>query len=601
MLPKRNELPREQTWSIETIFESRDAWERAFSAAADRIVGLGQYRDRLTESAETLLNGLKLRDEVLAEVWKLGLYASMKVAEDATNAESLALNDRADGLWAQSAAAAAYYEPEILALDPETLDGYLNQTEGLREYRHYLDMLQRRRDHVRSAEVEEVLAQAGEPMAAFYAVQTALSDADLKLGTIQDEDGNDVQLGQANYGVYLHHPNREIRRAAWETSSDAYLSMKNTFAANYAGAVKRDVFLARAHRYESSLEAALSPNAIPLEVFHNLIDTVWKNLPTWQRYFKARAKLLGIDKAHAWDISESPIQPAGAPPQRAISYEQGVEIIAQSLAPLGDEYVGFVRQGINDRWVDWGVNAGKVGGAFSTGMPGQHPYILMSWHDDLGSVSTLTHELGHSLHSFYAWRTQPIIYADYSMFVAEVASNMNQALMGAHLLETETDRDFLMTVIEERMGNNLRYLFTMPILARFELDAHEKAERGEALTAEGMISTLADIYTEAYGDAVDIDRERMGITWARFPHLYANFYVFQYATGISAAAQLAQQVRAEGPTAATRYIDFLKTGGAEYPGEALRRAGIDMSTPEPVQAAFDILAGYVDRLEDLIG
>ncbi len=601
VLPRRSELAYEDTWDVESVFPTSDDWEAAFNAVGARLAELEQYRGRFGDSGASMLAGLKLRDELLLEAYRVGMFAGLRVAEDATNAASLSMNDRASGLFANALAATSFYEPEILALDPAVLAQLRTSEAGLGEYDHYFDTLERRRAHVRSSEVEEVLAMASDPTNQFETIHTALSDADLKLGRVNDEQGNDVELGQGNYDRYLHSADRSVRQAAWETSSDAFLALKNTLAATYAGAVKRDVLYARTHRYDSTLEAALAPNAIPLEVFHNLIETVRKNFPTWQRYFKARAKLLGIDKAHGWDITEGPLRAAGRPPQRVITYDEGVEIIAASLAPLGDEYVGFVQQGIEQRWVDRMPNAGKSGGAFSSGVPGTHPFILMSWQDDLNSVSTLTHELGHSLHSFYSWRTQPTIYTDYSMFVAEVASNLNQALMGAYLLETETDPNFLVTVIEERMGNNLRYLFTMPMLARFELECHELVERGEALTADGMIDTMADLYSEAYGDAVEIDRERMGITWARFPHLYANYYVFQYATGISAAAQLAQQIREQGPEAATRYIDFLKTGSAEYPVDALRKAGIDMRTPEPIQAAFDILSGYVDRLEQLVG
>lgn len=600
-LPKRSELSPEQCWDIETVFASPSDWEGAFSSTTERVHRYQQYRGTLGESGDALLVALRERDGLMLDIWRLELYGSLRVAEDATNAEWVALHDRGQGIAAQAYAAVSFVEPEILAIAPDLMAEFVAATPDLNEYAHYFERLQRRAAHVRSEEVEQVLALAGEPLSSFYSIHTALSDADMKLGTIQDEQGRAVELGHGNLGTWTHHANREMRRRAFEVSSDAYLSMKNTLAANYAGSVKTDVFRSRVRGYESALAAALSPEAIPQEVFYNLLDTVWKNLPVWQRYFRVRAKLLGIDQAHAWDITEAPLQRAGAPPQRAITFDEGVEMIAASLAPLGEEYVRFVRQGIRDRWVDAQPNAGKSGGAFSSGMPGHHPFILMSWQDELGSVSTLTHELGHSLHSYYTWLTQPTIYSDYSMFAAEVASNMNQALLGAHLLETEDDPDFLITVIEERMGNNLRYLFTMPILARFELDAHERVEHGEALTADGMIEKMADLYAEAYGDAVAIDRERMGITWARFPHLFANFYVFQYATGISAAAQLAQQIRAEGTPAAERYVNFLKAGGSAYPVDALREAGIDMRTPEPIQAAFDILEGYVERLEQLVG
>jgi oligoendopeptidase F len=599
-LPKRSELRPEQRWDLESVFASVEAWEQAYGETTQQVAQLARHQGQLGESGANLLAALRARDALTLAVWKVELYASLRVAEDATNTASLALNDRAQGLAAQAAASGAFIEPELLTIEPGLLREFISSTPELGEYEHYFERLEARRAHVRSQEVEEVLAQAGEPLASFYAIFTALADADLKLGTITDERGNPVELGQGNLGAYTHHAERSIRQAAFETSSDAFLALKNTFAANYAGSVKQDVFRARVRGYASALDAALSPEAIPQEVFYNLLDTVWKNLPVWQRYFRVRARLLGIEQAHAWDITEAPLQRAGAPPQRVIGWDEGVEMIAEALAPLGEEYVGIMRQGIRDRWVDAVPNAGKVGGAFSSGTPGHYPFILMSWHDELGSVSTLAHELGHSLHSYYTWQTQPPIYADYSMFAAEVASNMNQALMGAHLLETVDDPEFLITVIEERMGNNLRYLFTMPILAKFELDCHERVERGEALTADGMIATMADLYSEAYGDSVAVDRERMGITWARFPHLFANFYVFQYATGISAAAQLAQQVRSEGAPAADRYIAFLKAGGSRYPVDALRDAGVDMREPAPIQAAFDMLNGYVERLEELV-
>ena len=600
-LPKRSEVAPEQTWDVESIFATPADWESAFSTLSSRLGELDEYRGRLGESAETLHAAIQHLEDLMKAAWQLELYAHMRVAEDATNPASLALSDRADGMFARVEAAAAFVEPEILSIDPDTLSSWIATNNDLKPYAHYFDKLGRRRAHVRSAEVEQVLAMASEPLSVFSSIRTALAEADLKLGLIDIGNGETVELGQGNLDSFIHSADRSIRQAAWETSADAYLSMKNTFAANYSGAVKQAVMMARVRNYDTALEASLSPNAIPLEVFHNLLDTVWKNFPTWQRYFKVRAKLLGVDQAHAWDISESPLQPVGAPPQRKITFNEGIDIVSASVAPLGEEYVQLVQQGIESRWVDYAVNAGKVGGAFSTGMPGHHPFIMMSWHDDLGSVSTLIHELGHSLHSYYTWQTQPLAYANYSMFVAEVASNMNQALMGAHLLETVDDPHFLTTVIEERMGNNLRYLFTMPILAKFELETHTLVENGEALTADGMIDLMADLYAQAYGDAVALDRPRSGITWARFPHLFANFYVFQYATGISAAAQLAQQVREGGPDAAARYIEFLKTGDAAYPVEALKLAGIDMSTPAPIQAAFNILASYVDRLEQLVG
>ncbi len=592
-LPRRSELPVERRWDIESVYPDDAAWEAEYAAVAGRLGELEQFRGRLGESAATLLAGLQRRDEILAAVAKLGVYASLRRSEDATNATYAALADRATGLRARAGAAASFYQPEILALDPATLDAYLAESPDLAVYRHYFAQLGRLRGHVRSAEVEETLAAASDVTGTPGTIRGALENADLALGRITDEEGREVELGQGNLGRFLRSPDRAVRRAAWERSADAYLGLRHTFAAALGGGVKRDVFYARARRYDSSLEAALAPNAIPTAVFHNLLDTVWRNFPTWHRYFAVRRRILGLDRLHGWDLT-APLSTA----EPRIPFERGVEMIAESLAPLGEEYVGIVRRGIADRWVDGWANIGKGGGAFSAGTRGTHPFISMSYQDDLPSVSTLAHELGHSLHSYYTWQAQPFVYSRYGMFVAEAASNMHQALLGAHLLERHDDPAFVTAIVEERMGNHLRYLFTMPILARFELDCHERIERGEALSAAGMTRLLADLYRQGYGDEVAIDEERMGITWARFPHLFANFYVFQYATGIAGAAALARRVREEGEPAARRYVEFLKTGDAAFPIDALRAAGVDLRDPAPVQAAFDILAGYVDRLEE---
>lgn len=595
MLPRRDEVPREVRWDVESIFPTDEAWEATYRGLAGRLGELDGYRGRLGESAATLLAGLERRDELAKELGLVAVYARLRRAEDATNATYAALADRAAGLQARFAAAAAFYDPEILALDPATLDRYVEAEPGLAVYRHSFAKLGVMRGHIRSPEVEETLAESRDVTGVFASIRGALENADLDLGTIADEQGRSVRLRPGNLQRFQRSADRAVRRAAWETSADAYLGMQHTFAGTLIGAIKRDAFYTRARRFDSSLEAALAPHAIPVEVFHNLVDTVWKNLPVWHRYFALRRRVLGYDTLHGWDLT-APLE--RNPP--AIPFERGVEIIARGLAPLGADYVDIVRGGAAERWVDRAANIGKGGGAFSSGAPGTYPFVSMTYQDTLQSVSTLAHELGHSLHSYHTWRAQPPVYARYSMFVAETASNMHQALLGAHLLETVRDPDFLVTVIEERMGNHLRYLFTMPILAKFELDCHERVERGEALTAEGMTATLAELYRQGYGGEVAFDAPRMGVTWARFGHLFSNFYVFQYATGIAAAAALARQVREEGAPAARRYVEFLSTGDAAFPLDALRAAGVDMRDPAPVQAAFDILAGYVERLERVL-
>lgn len=595
-IPARKDVPIDETWDLETMYPSDDAWEAAFRAVEGRLPEMAAYRGTLGDGAGQLLGGLLLRDDLAAEVSQVGHYAGLRFSEDAGNSHYAGMEARSSGLYARFGAAVSWVDTELLTIPDERIASVFKEEPRLEPYRHAVRRVQDRRAHIRSAEVEELLAQASDPLNTFETVNTMLEDGDLPFGSIQDEAGNTVQLWQGNVELYLQSRDRRVRREAWDTSADAYLGFADTFAATLSGAVKRDVFMASAHGYDSALEASLAPNAIPAEVFHNLIATVWKNLPTWHRYFRARRQLLGLETLHPADLT-APL----AKEAPAISYEDGVDLVLRSLQPLGDEYVSITRQGIADRWVDRAPNLGKGGGAFSSGTHGTMPFISMNWRDDLESVSTLAHELGHSLHTYHSTRHRPMAYWPYLMFLAETASNMHQALMGRLLMSEEPDENWLLTIIEERMSNYHRYFFIMPILAKFELDCHERVQRGEALTAAGMGETLTGYYREAYGGEVEMDEVRTGITWARFSHLYMPFYVFQYATGISAAAALAEQIVSEGEPAVARYLELLKSAADGYPIDLLQEAGVDMRSPEPVQRAFDILEGYVARLERMMG
>src|SRR5262249_38413137 len=452
--------------------------------------------------------------------------------------------------------------------------------------------------HVRSAEVEELLGQARDPFSGASGIHGILTDADLRFAPAHTATGDSIELAQGNVVALLTSPDREVRRTAWEGYADAHLAMQNTMAACLATGVKQDVFIARARRYPSSLEASLSANTIPVEVFHNLIATYRRNLPTWHRYWDLRRRALGLDKLYAYDV-KAPLTDK----MPDVPFAQSIDWICAGMQPLGDEYVTVMRRGLTEqRWVDVYPNRGKRMGAYSHGVQGTHPYILMSYNDDIFSMSTLAHELGHSMHSYLTWQTQPLVYGDYSLFVAEVASNFNQAMVRAHLLDTYSDRDFQIAVIEEAMSNFHRYFFVMPTLARFELEIHERVERGEALTADSMTALMADLFQEGYGDEVQVDRARIGSTWCQFStHLYSNFYVFQYATGIAAANALAADILGGKAGAAESYLAFLKPGGSLYPLDRPQLAGGDMTTPAPVDRAFGVLANYVDRLEGRVG
>ena len=596
-LRKRSEVPEEMTWDATTVFPSHDAWEAAVGEVTAGFGELEKYSGRLGESADTLLKALTERDNLGVRVYHVYQYAGMYHFGDMNDQEAIARYGRAVGLFSKYFAASAFYEPEILALDPARLQSLQEGSEGLRTYAHYFDKLARRREHVRSAEVEGVLADAIDVANMGERIHGALADSDLKFGKIKDENGQEIELGQGNIETLIRNRNRDVRKAAWEAQADGYISMKNTFAAALAVGVKRDVFYARARKYPNSLESALGAINIPVEVFYTTIETFKRMLPLWHRYWEIKRRGLGVDKLHGYDIDVPLVRS-----QRKIPYEQGMRMVVEGLAPLGEEYAAPMKRGLyEERWVDVFPNEGKAGGAFSSGAPGTHPFLLLSYDDTLENVSTLAHEMGHSMHSYFSWETQPPVYSNYSMFVAETASNFNQAMMRADLLSKTDDTDFELEILAEAMSNFHRNLFIMPTLARFELEVHEREERGEGLTADAMSNLMADLYREAYGPAVEVDDARVGITWAEFPHLFGNFYVFQYTTGISAANALADQVLKEGRPAVDRYLSFLKTGDALYPIDALKLAGIDMTTPEPLERAFGILERMVNRLDELVG
>ncbi len=602
MLPRRQDVPLEKMWNVESVFPSLAAWEAEFVHVGGLLTGFADYAGRLGESPDALAEALAKRTEVGLAVRRLGLYASMQRAGDTGDQAAAALASRAGGLSARFASAAAFYEPELLALDPNTLTQWTSETPALTMYAHYFDTLARRRDHVRSEEVEALLAQVSEPLSALGTAAGVLTDADIKFAPVTDSSGTVHEVAQGTIADLLRHPDQSVRKAAWESYADGHLSVKNTLAACLSGRVKQSVFQSRAWRYPSALEASLAPNAIPREVFDMLLSTFQENLPIWHRYWGLLKKGLGVETLYCSDIPADAV-PAPMPrTETPISFAEATNMICAGMAPLGDDYVSAMRRGLlEDRWVDREPNIGKGSGAFSSGMPGTYPFLMMNFRDDLFSVSTLAHELGHSMHSYLTWQNQPPIYSGYSLFVAEVASNFDQALVRGHLLDTTTDRDQTLAIIEEAISNFHRYLFVMPTLARFERDCHEKIERGEALTADGMGQTLAGFFREGYGGLVEIDEARLGITWAEFSHLYAPFYVYQYATGISAANALAEDVRTEGAPAAERYLSFLKAGGSLYPLDALKLAGIDMTSPEPIQRAFGVLSKMVDRLAEIVG
>ncbi len=596
-LSPRSEIPDKYKWDDTSVFANQDAWQQEFDLVAADLLQLDAYRGHVADSPQQLAEAFDLVERLQKRVWIVFVYAALKQAVDTQDQNAAAMFGRVLGLAGRAGAAFAFLDPECIAIGHATLKEWLAREPRLEICAHYFDNLFRKQEHVRSSEVEEILGMLADPFSGARTSNDVLTSADMKFAPAIASDNSTREVAQGTIYTLLDGTDRDARRTGWQNYRDQYLAFKNTSAAQLATSIKQNVFQMRARKFNNTLEMALDEQNIPAQVFHNLIATFKKNLPTWHRYWRIRKKALGVESLHTYDIW-APLTPEA----RFISYEEAVDWISAGLAPMGKEYVEIVRHGALDaRWVDALPNQNKTEGAFSAGTAGTHPFIVMSYDNNMGALSTLAHELGHSVHSYFTWQNQPMVYTGYGNFVAEVASNFHQAMVRAYMAKEITDRNFRINLLEEAMGNFHRYFFIMPTLARFELIAHERVEHGQALTADELTDLCADLFAEGYGEELQIDRLRDGITWATFGHLYSDYYVFQYATGISGANALSKRILSGVPNAVQDYIGFLSVGSSKYPLDALRGAGVDLAQPEPVEAAFQVLASYVDQLEELVG
>ncbi|TYO95902.1 oligopeptidase F Metallo peptidase MEROPS family M03B [Desulfallas thermosapovorans DSM 6562] len=593
-LPTRREIPDRYKWRLEDIYPGDDAVERDFQQTLELAARVESYQGKLGTSARVLLEAFQLQEQLDMLNEKIYTYARMRRDEDNTNPVYQALSDRAESLNARVQAAVSFFVPEILALPGQTLKKFLQEEPGLALYRFMLEELVRQKPHTLSASEEQIMARAQEVTQAAANIFRMINNADFTFDPVKDERGREVELTHGRYLQFMESRDRRVRRDAFTSLYRTYRRFQNTLAATLGASVKKDVFYARVRKYPSALEAALFADNIPVQVYDNLIRTVRGNLEPFYRYMRLRKKLLGIDELHMYDIYTPVVKDV----EWTIPYPEAVEMVREGLAPLGKDYVETMTGGIGAGWVDVYENKGKTSGAYSWGPYGTHPYVLLNYQDNLNNVFTLAHEMGHAMHSYYSFKSQPYVYAHYKIFTAEVASTVNESLLMQYLLQTVKEREKKIYLLNHYLEQFRGTVYRQTMFAEFEKIIHEQVEAGEALTPELLCTIYHQLNVDYYGPEVVVDRD-IDMEWARIPHFYTAFYVYKYATGFSAATALTRRISSEGSGAVERYIDFLSRGGSDYPLQLLNSAGVDMTSPRPVQECLDVFARLVGELESM--
>lgn len=595
---KREDAPFEATCSIETVFTDWDAWQAEFDAVKTSMDEMADFEGKLGNGADVLVLWFEKYSEYRRRLIRLMTYVSAIVDSDSNDMTAKGNQGLMMSIFGKFNSIVAFADPEIQAIGEQVL-AWADESSDLAIYKQRLDNLLRQKEHTRSAEVEQILGMVQVAFSGTYQTASALVRADMRFADALDSAGAAHRVAHATVTpTGIQSPDREHRKNAWHNYCDGYLSLQNSLAANYITAVKQYVFDARVRGYASVLHARLEPNNMPVEVFHNLINTFEANIGTWHRYWEVKAKVLGLDKLYPYDIWAPVVKK-----QPVISYAQSVDWIVEAMEPLGQDYTRVLRHGsLEGRWVDYAPNEGKMQGARASWAVGTPPFIVMSYHDSLMDMSVLAHELGHAMHSYLMDTNQPDVYnGGISSSVAETASNFNQAMTRAYLAtEQADDANFQMAMIDEALFNFHRYFYQMPTLARFEYEVFERAENDKPLTADILNGIMRELYEQGYGKTMEPELDRTQSTWAQFQHLYAPFYTFQYAVGISAAHALADGVLAQETGAADRYLDFLKSGSSKYTMDLFETAGVDMTSAEPIEKAFGVLDDLVGRMEALV-
>lgn len=596
-IKQRKDIDKKYKWDIEAMYPDEAQWEKDLAECLKKAEDFAAFQGRLTESAGTLAEALRLRDEIWLKLEHAFVYAHMKKDEDNREDKYQAMDDKCGTIIAKVSASMSFFTPELLEAPEEKILSYIKEEPALNIYEFMLKDALREKAHILSAAEENILAQMSEVTGATGDVFTMLNNADMTFGMVKDEDGDDVPLTHGNYINFMQSHHRDIRKAAFTNMYEAYKSLINTLSTNYNYNVKTSVVSARIRKYESSRQAALSGGNIPEEVYDNLITVTGEYLPVLHRYTALRKKVLGVDDLKMYDVYVPLVQ---LPKDKTrIPYEEAVEIMKAGLSPLGEEYVNQLQNGVDQRWLDIYENQGKTSGAYSFGSYDSKPYVLLNYSDSLQDVFTIVHEMGHSMHSWYTRRNQPFIYGDHSIFTAEVASTVNESLLMQYLLKKETDPEMKKYLINYYIEEFRTTLFRQTMFAEFENLTHREVENGGVLTAQWLSDTYDVLNTRYFGPALSPD-EYIRYEWARIPHFYRDFYVYQYATGYSAATAISRKILREGASARDAYIEFLKSGSSDYPVELLKIAGVDMSSPEPIRLAMETFRELVEELEKLM-
>ena len=594
-VPKREAIPAQYKWKLENIYATNQQWEKEFTKVKKMLPQLAQYQGKLKDSPQNLLNCLQIQDKVGEITGKLYVYAYLRSHEDTQNPIYQALADRATALSVQVDKTASYIVPEIMTIPEAKLTQYLAQEKKLQIYQFYLKEIFRQKKHILSQKEEEILAGLGEIAETPETVYTMLTNADLKFPYLKDEKGKRVELSEERYGKLIRSQDRRVRKEAFQELFNTYEGIKNTMGATFSGSIKKDTFYAQTRKYDSALQAALESDDIPLEVYDNVINTVNNNLAPLHRYMALRKKILGLKEMHMYDLYVPLIKDV----QKDIPYEKAQATVLAALNPLGKEYQALLKKGFTEGWIDVYENQGKRKGAYSWGAYGTDPYVLLNYNNTLNDVFTLAHEMGHSLHSYYSHQHQPYIYSGYTIFVAEVASTTNEALLMDYLLKKTTDKKEKLYLLNLYLEQIRTTVYRQAMFAEFEKIVHQKAEAGEALTADLLADLWYKLNVKYYGPEVVVDPE-IKMEWARVPHFYNAFYVYKYVTGYAAATSLSQQILREGELARQKYLKFLTKGSSQDSLSILREAGVDMTTSKPLEDTIRVFEEKLKEMEKLL-